>query len=67
MRTIKTYKASKLYVDLYGREAYEAWKTRKAEIDKMRLSGKHSKGMIISLYEDSFRQMKAAGEHRLAA
>lgn len=58
----KTYKTSKLYTTLYGRAAYEAWKTREAEIDALRVSGKCTKKEIVKMYEDNFRQLKSAGE-----
>ena len=59
---MKTYKTSKLYTTLYGRAAYEAWKTREAEIDALRVSGKYSKKEIVKMYEDNLRQLKSTGE-----
>lgn len=59
----KTYKTSKLYASLYGRAAYEIWKTREAEIDALRVSGKYSKKEIAKMYEDNLRQLKSAGEN----
>lgn len=58
----KTYKTKMLYTSLYGREAYEGWKAREAEIDSLRLSGTCSKASIVKMYEDNLRQLKAAGE-----
>ena len=58
----KTYKTKMLYTSLYGREAYEVWKAREAEIDSLRLSGTCSKASIVKMYEDNLRQLKAAGE-----
>ena len=58
----KTYKTSKLYTTLYGRAAYEAWKTREAEIDALRVSRKYSKKEIVKMYEDNLRRLKSAGE-----
>lgn len=58
----KTYKTSKLYTSLYGRAAYEAWKTREAEIDALRVSRKYGKKEIAKMYENNLRQMKSAGE-----
>ena len=58
----KTYKTSKLYTTLYGRAAYEAWKTREAEIDALRVSGKYGKKEIAKMYEDNLRRLKSAGE-----
>lgn len=58
----KTYKTSKLYTSLYGRAAYEAWKTREAEIDALRVSGKYRKKEIVKMYEDNLRQLKSTGE-----
>ena len=62
MKMTKTYKTSKLYTTLYGRAAYEAWKTREAEIDALRVSGKYSKKEIVKMYEDNLRQLKSTGE-----
>ena len=59
---VRTYKISKLYTSLYGRAAYEAWKAREAEIDSLRVSGKFNKKEIAKMYEDTLRQLKAAGE-----
>ena len=58
----KTYKTNKLYASLYGRAAYEVWKTREAEIDALRVSGKYGKKEIAKMYEDNLRQLKSAGE-----
>ena len=58
----KTYKTSKLYTTLYGRAAYEAWKTREAEIDALRVSRRYSKKEIVKMYEDNLRRLKSAGE-----
>ena len=58
----KTYKTKMLYTSLYGREAYEGWKAREAEIDSLRLSGTYSKASIVKMYEDNLRQLKASGE-----
>ena len=58
----KTYKTKMLYTSLYGRETYEGWKAREAEIDSLRLSGTCSKASIVKMYEDNLRQLKAAGE-----
>lgn len=61
-KMMKTYKTSKFYTSLYGRAAYEAWKTREAEIDALRVSGRYSKKEIAKMYEDNLRQLKSAGE-----
>ena len=58
----KTYKTNKLYTSLYGRAAYEAWKSREAEIDALRVSGKYNKKEIAKMYEDNLRRLKSAGE-----
>ena len=58
----KTYKTSKLYTSLYGRAAYEAWKTREAEIGVLSATGKYSKKEIAKMYEDNLRRLKSAGE-----
>ena len=61
-KVIRTYKTSELYTKLYGRETYEAWKAREAEIAELRASGKYSKAEIVKMYEDNLRQLKAGGE-----
>ena len=58
----KTYKTKMLYTSPYGRQAYEGWKAREAEIDSLRLSGTCSKASIVKMYEDNLRQLKTAGE-----
>ena len=58
----KTYKTRKLYTSLYGRAAYEVWKSREAEIDALRANGKYTKKEIAKMYEDNLRQLKSAGE-----
>lgn len=63
--TLKTYKTSDLYTELYGREAYEAWKDREEEISELMRDRTHySVADIVFLREQNFRQMKAAGERR---
>ena len=59
--TIKTEKASTCFTRLYGREAYEAWKAREAEIADLSKRKGYSIRKICSLREDNFRQMKAEG------
>ena len=56
--TIKTEKASTCFTRLYGRAAYEAWKSREAEIDKLMRQRVNSRREIIELREANFRQMK---------
>ena len=56
--SIKTEKASTCFTRLYGRAAYEAWKAREAEIDKLMRQRVYSRREIISLREANFRQMK---------
>ena len=65
-KMMKTYKTSNLYTSLYGRAAYEAWKTREAEIDALRVGGKYSKKDVAKMYEDNLRKLKAAGEKAAA-
>ena len=60
-KVIRTYKTSELYTKLYGREAYEAWKAREAEIDALMRQGV-SRRDVVAMREDNFRRMKAAGE-----
>ena len=55
----KTYKTSKLYTSLYGRAAYEAWKSREVEIDALRVSGKCGKKEIAKMYEDNLCRLKS--------
>lgn len=62
----KTYNTSKLYISLYGRDAYEVWKAREAEIDALRVRGKYSRKEIAKMYEDNLRQLKSAGEKTAA-
>ena len=56
--SIKTEKASTCFTRLYGRAAYEAWKAREAEIDKLVRQRIYSRREIIELRESNFRQMK---------
>ena len=56
--TLKTEKASTCFTRLYGRAAYEAWKAREAEIDKLMRQRIYSRREIIELRESNFRQMK---------
>ena len=56
--TIKTEKASTCFTRLYGRAAYEAWKSREAEIDKLMRQRVYSRREIIELREANYRQMK---------
>lgn len=58
----KTYNTSKLYISLYGRKAYEVWRSREGEIDALRMRGKYGKKEIAKMYEDNFRRLKFAGE-----
>ena len=56
--TIKIEEASSCFTRLYGRSAYEAWKSREAEIDKLMRQRVYSRREIIELREANFRQMK---------
>ena len=56
--TIKTQKTYNLFPRLYGRAAYEAWKSREAEIDKLMQQRVYSRREIIELREANYRQMK---------
>ena len=56
--TVKTEKTSTCFTRLYGRAAYEAWKAREAEIDKLMRQRVYSRREIIALREANFRQMK---------
>ena len=62
----KTYNTSKLYISLYGRKAYEVWRSREGEIDALRKRGKCGKKEIAKMYEDNYRQLKSAGEKTAA-
>ncbi len=55
---LKIEKASTCFTRLYGRAAYEAWKAREAEIDKLMRQHVYSRREIIELRESNFRQMK---------
>ena len=61
-KVIRTYKTSELYIKLYGRAAYEAWKAREAEIDALIRQGGVSCKAVIGMREDNFRKMKASGK-----
>ena len=61
-KVIRTYKTSELYTKLYGRAAYEAWQTREAEIDALMRQGVCRRD-VVTMREDNFRRMKAAGEN----
>ena len=54
----KVGKASVEFTRLYGREAYEAWKAREAEIDDLAKSGQYSVTSICRLRENNYRRMK---------
>ena len=56
--SIKIEKASTCFTRLYGRAAYEAWKARETEIDKLMRQRVYSRREIIALREANFRQMK---------
>ena len=56
--TIKIEEASPCFTRLYGRSAYEAWKAREAEIDKLMRQRIYSHREIIELRESNFRQLK---------
>ena len=60
-KVIRTYKTSELYTKLYGRAAYEAWQAREAEIDTLMRRGVCRRD-VVTMREDNFRRMKAAGE-----
>ena len=56
--SIKIEKASTCFTRLYGRAAYEAWKAREAEIDKLMRQRVYSRREIIALREANVHQMK---------
>ena len=58
---IKTMKAADLFTREYGKDAYQAWRRREAEISELARRGRYSRREIIHMREDSFRQMKAEG------
>ena len=60
-RKIKTMKAADLFTREYGKDAYQAWLRREAEITELAKGGRYSRIEICHLREDSFRQMKAEG------
>lgn len=55
----KTMSAQGLYTQLYGREAYQAWKCREAEISILAKSGDYSAAQICAFREVNLRQMKS--------
>ena len=65
-RKIETAKAADLFTREYGKDAYQAWLRREAEITDLSKGKGHSAREICRMREDSFRQMKAEGA-RLAA
>ena len=58
MSKVKVMKAKALYTKLYGREAYEAYMKREAEIDELMKDKGNSKSYIIGLRVANFRKMK---------
>ncbi len=60
-RKIETAKAADLFTREYGKDAYQAWRRREAEISELGRRGRYSRREIIRMREDSFRQMKAEG------
>ena len=63
----KTMNAAALYTREYGKDAYQAWRRREAEIGELAKGGRYSRREICRMREDSFRQMKAEGARRAAA
>ncbi len=57
---------AEVFPELYGREAYETWKAREVEIDRLMLASRLSVRNIVMLREENYRRMKAAGERRYA-
>ena len=66
-RKFKTMNAAALYTREYGKDAYQAWRRREAEISELARRGRYSRREICRMREDSFRQMKAEGARRAAA
>ena len=66
-RKIETAKAADLFSREYGKDAYQAWRRREAEISELARRGRYSRREIIRMREDSFRQMKAEGARWAAA
>ena len=62
----KTMNAAALYTREYGKDAYQAWLRREAEITDLSKGKGHSAREICRMREDSFRQMKAEGTRRAA-
>ena len=65
-RKIKTMKAADLFTREYGKDAYQAWLSREAEITDLSKGKGYSTREICRMREDSFRQMKAEGMRRAA-
>ena len=56
---VKVYKAPELYSQEYGKEAYEAWVARDAQIKELSKDvRKWSKSAIVNLYRQSFLLLK---------
>ena len=61
-----TMNAAALYTREYGKDAYQAWLRREAEISELANRKCYSAREICRMREDSFRQMKAEGARRAA-
>ena len=55
---IKTMKTAELFTREYGKDAYQAWLRREAEITELAKGGRYSRLEICHLREDSFRPQK---------
>jgi len=56
--TLRVMKASDRLAQLYGREAYQAWKRREAEIDALRDSKRYARATLAEMYAENYRRMK---------
>ena len=66
-RKIKTMNAAVYYTREYGKDAYQAWLRREAEITELSKGKGYSTREICRLREESFRLMKAEGARWAAA
>lgn len=55
---VKVMKASELYIEEYGQEAYQAWKRREEELDGMLSSGCYTRAEIGQLRKENYLKMK---------
>ena len=62
--TIKISNAAENLIRKYGKDTYEAWLRREAEITKLSRGREYSRLVICWMREKNYRQMKEAGKLR---